>query len=128
MEDDGIPLPPGDRAIEPQGLGPGVMAARTLFSDSQSLLVARVLNHSLKDKTLCANSLLSMVEPVQCLSGTGCEPSDFLLASDNAPCDSQLLDESASPASSVLQPTMASTDETALLASSVSATTPALGF
>jgi len=39
MEDDGIPLPPGDNAVEPQGLGPGVMAALTLFSDSQSQLV-----------------------------------------------------------------------------------------
>jgi len=35
MEDDGIPLPPGDWAIEPQSLGPGLMAARTLFSDSE---------------------------------------------------------------------------------------------
>ena len=36
MEDDGLTLPPGDWAVEPQGLRPGVMAARTLFSDSQS--------------------------------------------------------------------------------------------
>ena len=48
MEDDGISVPPGDWAVEPQGLGPGVMAARILFSDSQSQLVARVLNNSLK--------------------------------------------------------------------------------
>ena len=34
MEDDGLTFPPGDWAVEPQGLGPGVMAARTLFSDS----------------------------------------------------------------------------------------------
>ena len=34
MEDEGVPLPPSDWAIEPQGLGPGVMATRTLFSDS----------------------------------------------------------------------------------------------
>jgi len=71
MEDEGVPLPPNDWAIEPQGLGPGVMAARTLFSDLQSQLVARVLNNSLKPKSLRANSLLSMAEPVQCLSGTG---------------------------------------------------------
>ena len=73
MEDDGVPLPPCDWAIEPQGLGPGVMAARTLFSDSQSQLVARVLNNLLKPKSFSANLLLSMAEPVQCLSGTGCE-------------------------------------------------------
>jgi len=34
MEDDGIPLPLSDWDVEPQGLGPGVMAACTLFSDS----------------------------------------------------------------------------------------------
>ena len=36
MEDEGIPLPPSGWAIELQGLGPGGMAARTLFSDLQS--------------------------------------------------------------------------------------------
>ena len=86
MEDDGITLPPGDWAIEQQGLGPGVMAAHTLFSNSQSQLVARVLNNSLKPKMLSANSLLSMAEPVQCLSGTGCEPNDSLFADSNACC------------------------------------------
>jgi len=40
LEDDGVPIPLCDWAIEPQGLGPGVMAARTLFSDKQELLVA----------------------------------------------------------------------------------------
>jgi len=59
MEDDGITLPPGDWAVEPQGLGPGVMTAHTLFSDCQSQLVTCVLNHSLKPITLKANSLLS---------------------------------------------------------------------
>jgi len=99
------------------------MAARTLFSDSQSLLVARVLNNSLKPKTLSANSLLSMAEPVQCLPGTGCEPSDSLSADGNAWCDSSLSDESALLVSPGLQPEMVSTDETELLASSVSAAT-----
>ena len=47
MEDDGSTLPPYNWAIEPQGLGPNVMSARTLFSDSQPQLVARVLNLSL---------------------------------------------------------------------------------
>jgi len=75
------------------------MAAHTLFSDLQSLLVARVLNNSLKPKTLTANSLLSMAKPVQCLSGTGCEPTDSLFADDNACCDSSLSDESALPVS-----------------------------
>jgi len=110
MEDDGIPLPPGDWAIEPQGLGTGVIATRTLFSDSQSLLVAHVLNNSLKPKTLSANSLLSLAEPVQCLSGTGCEPSDLLLVDGNAHCDSSLSDESALPVTPGLQAEMVSTD------------------
>jgi len=69
-----------DWAIEPHGLGPGVMAARTLFSDSQTQCVARVLNNLLKPKTLQANSLLSMAEPVQCLSGTGDELDNLSIA------------------------------------------------
>ena len=59
-KDDGLPLPSYDWAIEPQGLGPNVMTARTLFSDTQTLLVARVLNNSMQDKTLSANSFLSV--------------------------------------------------------------------
>ena len=69
-EDDGVPIPPCDWAIEPQGLGPGVMTARTMFSDKQELLVARVLNNSMRDKPLSVNSFLSVAEPVQCLSST----------------------------------------------------------
>jgi len=36
LEDDGVPIPPCDWAIEPQGLGlgPGVMTMRTLFSNT----------------------------------------------------------------------------------------------
>ena len=67
LEDDGIPIPPCDWAIEPQGLGPGVMTACILFSDTQETLVARILNNSVKDKSLSANSFLSTAEPVQCL-------------------------------------------------------------
>ena len=33
MEDNGITLPPSNWAVEPQGIGPRVMTARTLFSD-----------------------------------------------------------------------------------------------
>ena len=90
MEDDGIPLPPGDWAIEPQSLGPGLMAARTLFSDSQSLLVAHVLNNSPKAAKLFADSLLSTAEPVQRLSGSGCEPSDSFAVDSDAWCASSL--------------------------------------
>jgi len=99
------------------------MAAHTLFSDSQSQLMAHVLNNSPKPKTLSANSLLSMAEPVQCLSGTGCEPTDSLLADSDACCDSMLFDESAVPASSSLQPAMVPMDGAELLVSSVSAAT-----
>ena len=71
MKDDGITLLPSDWAVEPQGIGPGVMTACTLFSDGQSQLVARILNHSLKPIMLKANSLLSTAEPVQCISVSG---------------------------------------------------------
>ena len=110
MVDEGIPLPPCDWAVKRHGLGPGVMAARTLFSDSQSQLVARVLNNSLKPKSLRANSLLSMAEPVQCLSGTGGELEYLLLADGDDLSASVLLDESVKPVSSSLRPTMAQTD------------------
>jgi len=104
MENDGIPLPPSDWAVEPQGLGPGVMATRTLFSNSQSQLVARVLNNSLKPKSLRANSLLSMAEPVQCIFGSSSsELSNFLFADSGDSSDFALRDESAMPVSSSLR-------------------------
>ena len=91
------------------------MAARTLFRDSQSQLVARVLNNSLKPKSLRANSLLSMAETVQCLSGTGnCEFSNSLFAAGDGSSDFLLPDESVMPVSSSLRPTMAQTDGTEL--------------
>jgi len=79
MEDDGLTLPPYDWAIEPQGLGPNFMTARTLFSDSQPQLVARVLNNSCEDKVLSADTFLSMAEPVQCLSDDGHKPASLLV-------------------------------------------------
>jgi len=97
MEDDGLPLPLCDWAIELQGLGPNVMTARTLFSDTQPQLVAHVLNNSLKDKSLSANSFLSMAEPVQCLSGTGYEPASLLFGGSSSHCDSMLSEESILP-------------------------------
>jgi len=107
MEDEGVPLPPSDWAIEPQGLGPGVMAARTLFSDSQSQLVACVLNNLLEPKSLRANFFLSMAEPVQCLSDTGnCELSNSVFADSNDSSDFVLHDESPMPVSSSLRPAM----------------------
>jgi len=123
MEDDGIPFPPGDWAVEPQGLGPGVMAARTLFSDSQSQLVARVLNNLLKPISLKANSLLSTAESVQCLSGSGsAELSDVLLvdSSNSIDCVTPALLVSDSPR---FPPT--TTVETGLRAATVSSTTAA---
>jgi len=122
MEDDGLPLPPCNWAIEPQGLGPNVMTARTLFSDTQPQLVARVLNNSLKDK-LSANSFLSMAEPVQCLSGTDYEPANLLLDGSSSHCDSVLSEESLLPVSSSPASTMMSADGTVLRASSISAAT-----
>jgi len=123
MEDEGVPLPPSDWAIEPQGLGPGVMAARTLFSDSQSQFVACILNNALKPKSLHANSLFSMAEPVQCLSGTGdCELSNSLFVDSGDSNDFVLHDESVMPVSSTLRPTMVQTDGTELRTSTVSST------
>jgi len=107
MEDDGIPLPPSDWAVEPQGLGPSIMAARTVFSDSQSQLVARVSNNLLQPKSLRANSLLSTAELVQCLSGSGsCELSNFLFVDSGNLSDFVLHDESVMPVSSSLRPPM----------------------
>jgi len=123
MEDDGIPLPPCDWVIEPQGLRPNVITARTLFSDTQPQLVACILNNSLKDKSLSANSFLSMAKPVQCLSGTGYEPASSMFGSSSSNCDAVLSKESALPVlSSPLSHPML-IDETELRTSSVSTAT-----
>jgi len=103
MEDQGVPLLPSNWAIEPQGLGRGVMAACTLFSNLQSQLVPRILNNSLKPKSLRVNSRLSMAEPVQCLSGTGdCELSNSLFVDSDDSSDGVLFGESVMPVSSSL--------------------------
>ena len=88
-----MPLPSYDWAIEPQGLGPNVMTARILCSDTQTVLVARVLNNSTQDKTLSANSFLSMAEPVLCLSETDCDPASMSTDDNNPFCVSQLFKE-----------------------------------
>jgi len=121
MEDDGITFPPGDWAVEPQGLGPGVMAARTLFSDSQSQLVARVLNNSRKPISLKANSLLSTAEPVQCISGSA-DLSDVLLADSSNSIDCVASDGSAMLVSDSLRSLTTTTAETGLRAATVSST------
>ena len=123
LEDDGIPIPPCDWAIEPQGLGPGVMAARTLFSNTQDQLIACVLNNSLQAKSLSTNSFLSMAELVQCLSGTDCHSTGLVFAENSDFCDTLLLDESVLSASPGRLSATVSTDETDLRASSVAATT-----
>jgi len=126
MEDDGIPLPPSDWAVEPQNLGPGVMAARTLFSDSQSQLVARVLNNSLQPMSLRANSFLSTAELVQCISGSSsADLSDVLLAGSSNSVDSVTPDESDMLVSASLRSSPTQTVETGLHASTVSSTTTA---
>jgi len=119
MVDEGVPLPPCNWAVEPQVLGPGVMAARTLFSNSQSQLVARVLNNSLKPKSLHANSLS---EPVQCLSGTGNELENLLFVDGDDLSESVLPDESVRPVLSSLRPTMVQIDGTEPRASTISRT------
>jgi len=123
LEDDGVPIPPCDWAIEPHGLGPGVMAVRTLFSDTQDKLIARVLNNFVKDKSLSANSFLSVAEPVQCLSGTKCHTSRLVFAEHGDLRDSGLFDESILSATPGCLSAMVTTDETDARASSVAATT-----
>jgi len=123
MEDDGLTLPPYDWAIEPQGLSPNVMMARTLFSDSQPLLVARVLNNSSEGKLLSANTFMSMAEPIQCLSDDGHSRhklASLMAKGDKSQYDALFLRESASPVSSGSPSSRMSAGETALCASSVS--------
>ena len=96
------------------------MTTHTLFSDTQTLLVARVLNNSTQDKTLSANSFLSMAEPVLCLSNTDCDPAS-MSTDDNSPfCVSQLFKEPSLPAPPSLSPNPVPADGTVRLASSVS--------
>jgi len=64
-----------------------------------------------------------MAEPVQCLSGIGGELENLLLVDGDDSSASVLMDESVKPVSSSLRPTMAQTDGTKLLASTVSTTT-----
>jgi len=123
MEDDGLPLTPYDWAIELQGLGPNVMTARTLFSDSQPQLVALVLNNSLEDKLLSANAFLSMAEPVQYLSDDGHKPASLIFEGNRSQRDAMLFGESALPVSSSILFSQMSADETELRTSSISATT-----
>jgi len=120
MEDDGLTLPPYDWAIEPQGLGPNVMTARTLFSDSQPQPVARVLNNSSEDKILSADTFLSMAEPVQCLSDGSHKPTSPLAKGNQSHYDTLFWGESASPAPPCSPSSQTPAGETVLRASSVS--------
>jgi len=88
-------------------LNPKVLWLHALFSDSQTQLVARILNNSLKPESLRTNSLLNMAEPVQCLSSTGVELDNLLCADSDSANVSVLPDESVKPVSSSLQPAMA---------------------
>jgi len=111
-------LPPCDWAIEPKSLGPGVMAARTVLSDSQSACFARVLNNSLKPRAIRVNTFLSMAEPVQCVAESGGEPSN--LSASNSDDVSVLLGESSGPAPSALRPATAQSDGPGFRTSTVS--------
>ena len=85
--------------------------------------MARVLNNSPKAAQLSANSLLSTAEPVQCLSGSGCERSDSFGTDSDAWCVSSLLGDSAPSGPPVPPPVMAPADGPDCLASSVAAAT-----
>ena len=100
------------------------MATCTLFRDSQSQLVARILNNSLQPMSLRANSFFSTAEPVQCISGSGsAELSDVLLADGGDSVDCVSHDESAMLVSSSLRSPPTQTEDTGLCASTVSSTT-----
>ena len=96
------------------------MTARTLFSDSQPQLVARVLNNLLEDKLLSANTFLSMTEPVRCLSDDGHKPASLMVDGNRPQRDTLLFGESALPVSSSSLSSQMSAGETELHASSVS--------
>jgi len=123
MEDDGLTLPPYDWAIEPQGLGPNVMTAHTLLSDSQPQLVARVLNNSSEDKMLSADTFLSMAESILCLLDDGHKSASSMAKGDKSQYDALFLGESASPVPLGSSSSQVSADETALRAASVSTAT-----
>jgi len=95
------------------------MAAHTLFSDSQTQLVARILNNLLKPKTLQANSLLSMAEPVQCLSGTGYGLDNLSIAESDFLNVFVHPDELSKPVLSSLRPAMVQTNGIGLRTSTV---------
>jgi len=100
------------------------MTARTMFSDKQELLVARVLNNSMRDKRLSANSFLSVAEPVQCLSGhESSHTSGVVFAEPVYPCGSRLLDESILSAKPSCLSAMVTTDAADASAPSAAATT-----
>jgi len=100
------------------------MAARTLFSDSQSQLVARVLNNSLQPISLRANSLLNTAEPLQCLSGSGsADLSDVSLVDSSNSIDCVMPDESVMLVPDSLRSSPPTTVEMGLRAATVSSTT-----
>jgi len=99
------------------------MTTRTLFSDTQPLLVACLMNNLAQDKTLSANSFLSMAKPVQCLSDTDCTAASTTTDSSSPFCASHLFQEPFLPATSSSTPSPVSADGTVHLASSVSSAT-----
>ena len=120
MEADNIHLPPSDWVVEPKGLGPGVMTARTPFSNRQSQLVARVLNNSHKPMSFRANSLLSTAEPAECISGSGsADLSDVLCVDSSKSVGCVTPDESVVLVSDSLRSPPTSTEETGLRAATV---------
>jgi len=99
------------------------MTARTLFSDSQPQLVARVLSNSSEDKLLSADTFLSMAEHVQCLLDDGHKPASLTAKGDKSQYDVLFWGESASPAPLGSSSSQVSADETVLHAASVSTAT-----
>jgi len=69
MSDDGTPHPSSNLAIKPHILEMGVMAARSLFSNSHKEPVAHVCNYSKKPYTYKADSFLGLAKLVVHITG-----------------------------------------------------------
>ena len=116
-------IPPGDWAIEPLILEPGIMAALTLLSDGPGEPVAHVCNYSSKPYTFKADSFLGLVEPVVHVTTADSKVVGSSLATDSGLSVLRQPDMSTWPESSDMQPNLVP-DLMAELCTSTLSTTP----
>jgi len=101
---DGTPHPPSYWAIVLRILELGVMAARTLLSDSHGETVARICNYIGRPYTFRADGFLGLAEPVVHVTGSDGKAVGSSLATDSGLSVSGQPDTSTSPESSDLRP------------------------